>query len=153
MKPLIVLLLVFVLSYAILWWVQPTANFTLAGRIAMAAMLLLTSFGHFKFAEGMELMLPDFLPFKRMWVYATGILEIGAALGLLFSSTFPITGILLIVFFVLILPANIISSIKGVNLETATFDGQGLNYLWFRIPLQLLFIAWVYIMTLSKWAW
>jgi hypothetical protein len=24
------------------------------------------------------------------------------------------------------------------------FDGNGLNYLWFRVPLQILFIVWVY---------
>jgi len=47
-------------------------------------------------------------------------------------------------FFVLILPANIHAAIHHVNLETATNDGNGLNYLWFRIPLQVFYIAWVY---------
>ncbi len=152
MKPLIILLAVFALSSGILWLIKPTVDFALAGRIAIAAMLLLTAFGHFKFAEGMELMLPEFLPYKRQWVYATGILEIAAAVGLLIPSLYPVTGILLIVFFILILPANIISSNKGINIETAAFDGPGMGYLWFRIPLQLFFLAWTYAVTLSRWA-
>lgn len=152
MKPLIVLLTVFLLSVAILWLSRPTVDFALAGRIAMAAMLVLTAFGHFKFAKGMELMLPEWMPFKRQWVYATGILELLAAVGLLVPAAYPLTGVLLIIFFLLILPANVISGLKGVNIEKATFDGPGMSYLWFRIPLQVLFIGWVYLVTLSKWA-
>ena len=33
--------------------------------------------------------------------------------------------------------------------QKATVDGNGLNYLWFRIPLQLLFIAWAYISSIK----
>jgi uncharacterized membrane protein len=152
MKPLIVLLTVFLLSVVILWLSKPAVDFTLAGRISMAAMLVLTAFGHFKFAEGMELMLPEWMPFKRQWVHVTGILELLAAVGLLVPAAYPLTGVLLIIFFLLILPANVISSLKGVNIEKATFDGPGMSYLWFRIPLQVLFIGWVYLVTLSKWA-
>jgi uncharacterized membrane protein len=50
----------------------------------------------------------------------------------------------LIVFFVLLLPANINAAIKHIDYQKGTFEGQGLNYLWFRIPLQILFIVWTY---------
>lgn len=41
------------------------------------------------------------------------------------------------------LPANIIAAKQKINLEKASYDGPGLAYLWFRIPLQVLFIGWV----------
>ncbi|MDJ1492232.1 hypothetical protein QNI19_04770 [Cytophagaceae bacterium DM2B3-1] len=148
MKPLIVLFVVFALSIGIMWLAFASINYMLAGRIALAAMLVLTAFGHFKFVEGMEMMIPDFVPFKRFFVYSTGILEFLAALGLLFDSTFEITGLLLIIFFVLILPSNIQASMHHINIEKGTLDGPGLSYLWFRVPLQILFIGWTYFVTL-----
>lgn len=148
MKPLIVLVVVFALSTGIMWLVSSSINYMLAGRIALAAMLVLTAFGHFKFVEGMEMMIPDFLPFKRFFVYGTGVLELLAAVGLLIDSTFEITGLLLIIFFVLILPSNIQASIRHINIEKGTLDGPGLSYLWFRVPLQILFIGWTYFVTL-----
>jgi uncharacterized membrane protein len=143
MKPLIVLTLVFVLCLGITAIIGH-ADVDLSGRIAMAAMLAFTAVGHFKFTNGMEMMLPPFIPAKKQIVLATGVIEILAAIGLLVSSTIKTTGILLIIFFVLILPANIYAAIKKVNLEKADYNGSGQNYLWFRIPEQLFFIAWVF---------
>jgi uncharacterized membrane protein len=107
-------------------------------------MLLVTAIGHFLYPAGMALMLPDFIPFKKEVIYLTGIIEVAAAIGLLIPRFQKLTAWLLILFFVMILPANIYAAIHHVNLTTATYDGSGLNYLWFRIPLQVLFIAWVY---------
>ena len=55
-----------------------------------------------------------------------------------------IIGIILIVFLLLMLPANIYASMNNVNYQKGTFEGNGLTYLWFRIPLQFLFITWTY---------
>ena len=111
----------------------------------MAVMLLFTAIGHFKFTTGMAMMLPSFIPAKKQIVLATGVIEILAAIGLLVSSTTKIAGILLIAFFVLILPANIYAALRQVNLEKADNSGNGINYLWFRIPEQVFFIAWIYL--------
>lgn len=92
----------------------------------------------------MAMMLPSSIPAKKQIVLATGVIEILAAIGLLVLSTIKITGILLIAFFVLILPANIYAALKNINLEKADNSGNGINYLWFRIPEQVFFIAWVY---------
>lgn len=116
-----------------------------AGRIAMGAMLLFTGTSHFYLSKGMVLMMPDFLPAKLALVYLTGVLEIFLGLGLLFEKTRKISSLLLILFLIAILPANIVAAIKQVNIQTADFTGPGLSYLWFRIPLQVLFIGWVYI--------
>jgi uncharacterized membrane protein len=143
MKPLIVLIAVFLLCLAITAITGHT-NVVISGRIAMSVMLVFTAIGHFKFTAGMTMMLPSFIPAKKQIVLATGFIEILAAIGLLVPSTTTITAILLIIFFVLILPANIYAAMQKVDLEKSTNTGNGLNYLWFRIPEQLLFILWVY---------
>lgn len=143
MKPLLVLIAAFLISLVGLKLVSPEWNYSLAGNIAMATMLLFTAVGHFAFTKGMTMMLPDFIPFKKELVYLTGVIEAAAAIGLLISSLREITAILLIVFFVLLLPANIHAALKNVDYQKGTYDGQGLTYLWFRVPLQLFFIAWI----------
>jgi len=123
---------------------------TQAGNIAMCAMLLFTGISHFFFTKGMVLMMPDFLPAKVFLVYVTGILEILLGLGLCFPKTRKISSKLLILFLILILPANITAAIKQVNMQAADFTGPGLSYLWFRVPLQLFYMGWVYIFGLRQ---
>lgn len=144
MKPLYVLLGSFVGSLLITKLVTGGFDYLLSGRIAMSVMLLFTAVGHFAFTKGMVMMMPDFFPFKRQLVQFTGLIEIAAAAGLLLPATRQTTAWLLIVFFVLILPANINAAIKRIDYQKATYEGPGAGYLWFRIPLQLLFIGWVY---------
>lgn len=143
MKPLLVLIVAFLISLVGLEIVSGEWNYRLAGNIAMASMLLFTAIGHFAFTKGMTMMLPDFVPFRKELVYLTGILEAAAAIGLLIGSSREITAILLIIFFMLLLPANIYAALKNVDYQKGTYDGQGLTYLWFRVPLQLFFIAWI----------
>ena len=145
MKPLIVLLAVFGIALLVIKILQGRLDPALSGRIALAAMLVFTAMAHFAFTRGMAMMLPAFVPAKTAVVYLTGIIEIAAAIGLLITHFRILTGWLLIVFFILILPANIYAAMKHINLEKASFDGEGLSYLWFRIPLQILFIVWTYL--------
>ena len=144
MKPLTILLSVFCVSLLVMKFVRGNAEFALSGKIAMSAMLIFTALGHFAFTEGMSKMLPGFIPFKTETVYLTGVIEILAAIGLLIPNFRVVTAWLLIVFFILILPANVYAAIKHINYQKGTFDGNGLMYLWFRIPLQVLFIVWTY---------
>jgi uncharacterized membrane protein len=144
MKPLFVLIGTFVLSYLAFFIITHNANVYNSGRIAMAAMLVFTSVAHFVFNKGMTLMLPQWMPFKKMIIYLTGIIEIALGIGLVIPLVSYIDGLLLIDFFILLLPANILAANQKVDLEKATYDGNGLSYLWFRVPLQLFFIAWVW---------
>jgi uncharacterized membrane protein len=148
MKPLLVLIAVFTVSIIGLRLFTKEWDYVLAGNIAMMAMLLFTAVGHFAFTNGMMLMLPDFIPAKKLLVYLTGVIEAAAAIGLLIISLREITAILLIVFFTLLLPANIYAAARRVDYQKGTYEGQGLSYLWFRVPLQLFFIAWVYYFSL-----
>jgi uncharacterized membrane protein len=145
MKPLLVLISVFLISLVSIILLSGDYNFALAARIAMSAMLLFTAIAHFVFAKGMSMMLPDFIPYKTVVIWLTGFIEIAAAIGLLIPQIRIITAWLLIVFFILILPANIYAAIKQIDYQKGTFDGNGTTYLYFRIPLQLLFIVWVYL--------
>ena len=117
------------------------------GRAALAIMLIFTGIAHFTMTESMIQMLPEFIPYKKETVYLTGILEISASIGLLIQRLSKLTSILLIVFFLAILPANIVGSIKQVD-----FGGmaEGVSHLYFRIPLQVLFIFWTYYFGIKK---
>lgn len=145
METEIILLGTFLISLIILKIRHKEYRFALSGRIAMSAMLVLTAMGHFMFTKGMAMMLPDFVPLRIGIIYFTGVLELAAAVGLLIPKLRVTTAWLLIVFFILLLPANIYATMHHVNLQTAKLDGAGPDYLWFRIPLQLFFIAWVYL--------
>lgn len=145
MKPLIVLLAVFIVSLLTTKFVRGNFEFALSGRIAMSVMLLFTAIGHFVFTKGMSMMLPDFIPYKTEVVYLTGIIEIAGAIGLFIPNFRILTAWLLIAFFILILPANIYAALKHIDYQKGTFDGNGLTYLWFRVPLQILFIIWTYL--------
>lgn len=142
MAPLIILLA----TFAALYWIDRFAlkgrlGLSFVGRAAMAVMLIATGISHFTNTEEMIAMMPDFTPAKRELVFFTGICELAAVPGLLWSKTSRLASILLLIFFVLVLPANIAGSLKQVQ-----FGGMeyGSWYLVFRIPLQALFIWWVW---------
>jgi len=145
MKPLIVLLSSFIIAIFVVKFIKKNYDFVLSARIAMSLMLCFTAIGHFIFTKGMSMMIPQFIPFKISFVYLTGIFEILLAIGLLIPKLKALTGWALIIFLLLMLPANIYASLNNINFQEGTFDGNGLSYLWFRIPLQILFIIWTYI--------
>jgi len=143
MKPLIVLLVTFFLSLIIARLSTREWSLLFAGNVAMCCMLLLTAFGHFKFTNGMVMMLPPVIPFKTAVVYISGIVEIALGIMLLFPPVRNIAGNLLVILFIVLLPANIYAASINLNIEMANHEGPGYSYLYFRVPLQLLFIGWV----------
>jgi len=144
MEVVTVLAVAFILSTVICRLVKRHWNVIFSGNLAMCIMLCFTAIGHVIYAKGMTMMLPDFIPFKLAIVYITGIMEVIFGILLLGPKYRRMTGIAIIIFFILILPANIYEAVNYVNLETATYNGVGPIYLWFRIPLQLFLIGWVY---------
>ena len=144
MKPLIVLISSFLLTVILVKFINKEYRFLFAARIAMSIMLCFTALGHFIFSKGMSMMVPSVVPFKLSIVYFTGVFEVIIAIGLHIPKIKMISGWVLILFLLLMLPANIYASINNINYQNATFDGKGVQYLWFRIPLQIFFIFWVY---------
>jgi uncharacterized membrane protein len=145
MKPLLVLLISFGFAMVVMKIFTQYDDVALAARIAMSVMLLFTAGGHFAFPRGMKMMLPDYIPVRLGLVYITGVIEIMAAIGLQIGSIRNLTGILLIIFFLLILPANIYAAVKHIDYQKGGKTGNGPLYLWFRIPLQILFIIWTWL--------
>jgi len=142
MTPLIFLLTTFFLLFTINTFVlnnQLTVSFV--GRASLAVMLLVTGISHFTKTNLMMATMPEFMPLKKETVYLTGVLELLAVVGLLIDRTAEITAVCLIIFFLCILPANIIGSLKQVDLGVMA---KGKIYLFFRIPLQIFFILWTY---------
>jgi uncharacterized membrane protein len=148
MAPLIVLLATSAILFAVNKFLAGgRLSTSLIGRIAMSAMLLLTGIAHFTSTDLMVQMMPDVVPFKREMIYFTGVCELAAALGLLWSKTSRLASILLIVFFIAVLPANIAGSLKQVNLGGMEY---GPLYLLFRVPLQVFLIWWVWYFGVRK---
>ncbi|GAA3555503.1 hypothetical protein [Snuella lapsa] len=150
MKPLIVLLGTFIIAITVLKLARNTTDYRLAGRVAMASMLSFTAIGHFMFIDGMKAIIPDFFPLKTEIVFATGVLELVFAIALFYPNIRALTRWALIIFFIAILPANIKAAMHHINYQTGANDGHGVTYLWFRIPLQVFFIVWVYMSTLKQ---
>lgn len=111
---------------------------------------IFTALGHFVFSKGMAMMIPDFLPYKTGIVYITGIFEIVLATGLLLRQYHRGTGWALIIFLLLVFPANIYAAVHQVDYQNATFNGPGMNYLWLRVPAQILYIAWAYVFAVRR---
>ncbi|WP_417939986.1 hypothetical protein [Flavobacterium sp. RS13.1] len=149
METLLVLFGAFTLTLLIIWLTTKRLDLKFSARVAMAIMLVFTAISHFVFTKGMTMMIP-FLPLPTVIVILTGIIELIAAIGLLLPNTKVLTGKLLILFFILLFPANIYAAIHHINLQTADYTGKDISYLWVRIPMQLLFIAWVYFSTINQ---
>jgi uncharacterized membrane protein len=148
MAPLIFLLATFVILYLVdRFALRGRLGMSFIGRAAMAVTLIVTGISHFTNSDPMVAMMPDFIPAKRELVYFTGVCELAAVFGLLWDKTVRLASILLIVFFVLVLPANIAGSLKSVN-----FGGMeyGPLYLLFRVPLQIFLIWWVWYFGLRR---
>lgn len=143
--PLIVLAGTFFISLLLLKWFTRKPNYALAGRVAMAVMLLFTAIGHILFTKGMAMMLPDFIPYKTEVIYATAVIEVVLAVALLAPRLQLWSGWILILYFIGVLPANIYAALHHIDYQSGTLDGPGPRYLWFRVPLQLLFIAWTWL--------
>ncbi|WP_353719674.1 hypothetical protein [Dyadobacter sp. 676] len=150
MAVLIVLIVSFLASLGITWAASGEPATILSGNIAMCIMLQFTALGHFKFPQGIRMMIPPFVPFKKATVFITGLLEIAAGIALLFPAMRHPAGVFLVLFFIALLPANVYAAMHRLDYQKATYDGKGPAYLWFRIPMQLFLIAWVWYFSIRQ---
>jgi uncharacterized membrane protein len=142
MAPLIFLFGSFVLFFLInRFLLKNRFSFSFIGRAALSVMLVVTGLAHFAAPELLVATMPDMMPMKLEMVYLTGVLELLAVVGLLIERLSKLTAVMLIIFFICILPANIVGSFKEVPLGGME---NGPAYLYFRIPLQIFFILWAY---------
>ena len=81
-------------------------------------------------------MVPPFVPAPDLMVYATGVLELLGAAGLVLRATRRLAGRCLALLFVCLIPANIYAAAADIPL-----NGDPATPLWFRIPEQVIYIA------------
>ena len=150
---LLVLILILVAPYLILTLAGTwNSNFgivpAIRARIGLSLFFIFTAIGHFIRTEEMAAMLPLAVPFRIELIYFTGVLELLGAVGVWIPGLTRLTGLLLILMLIGILPANIYSAINRIE-----FGGHGAGpaYLLIRIPFQLFVIWWTYFATEQKW--
>ncbi len=114
---------------------------SLRGRIALSIVFVFTALGHFVKARSMAEMLPPWVHARVPIILATGVLELAFAAGLLLPGRARITGIGIIVFLILVFPANVSAAVRRVDFGG---HGRGPAYLLVRGPLQLLLIFWAW---------
>lgn len=117
-------------------------------RVGLSLFFAFSAIGHFIRTEGMAEMLPPSVPYRIEIIYITGILEFLGAVGVWIPRLTKLTGFLLIVMLIGLLPANIYSALNRVE-----FGGHGAGpvYLLIRIPFQLFAIWWTYFATEQNW--
>jgi uncharacterized membrane protein len=146
---LLVLLLLLVGPYLILSLLGKLApNLWIASakraRVGLSLFFIFTSIAHFRRTEQMAAMVPPVVPYRLALIYLTGAFELLGAIGVWIPRLTKVTGLLLILMLIGLLPANIYSAIHRVD-----FGGHaaGPMYLLVRIPFQLFAIWWTYFAT------
>lgn len=96
----------------------------------------------------MAAMIPPPVPYRIELIYLTGVLEFLGAIGVWIPRLVRLTGLLLILMLIGLLPANVYSAINRVD-----FGGHGVGpaYLLVRVPFQLFVIWWTYFATEQGW--
>jgi uncharacterized membrane protein len=141
-----ILLCILVVPYLLLSaiaaaWPELALDHLFRGRLSLALVFMFTASGHFAKSRPMSDMLPSWVPGRLQIVYATGVLEIAGAIGLLVPRVHRVAGMCLIAFLVAVFPANIYAARKRVDIGG---HAEGPAYLLARAPLQLLLVAWTY---------
>ena len=144
MAPLVIHLTSFLLLYlarSFLRHRNTFFSFTLrAESISIGILFICTGIAHFLATQSMIGMFPEFIPYKKEFVFLSGIFEILAGVSLVLGrGRQEIIGGALILFLILALPFNIYSAVSGSGM-----GAHGVSYLWFRIPLQVFWITWIW---------
>ena len=147
------LLLLLVAPYLILALLERwTGGFKLTSskraRVGLSLFFIFTAIGHFIRTEEMAAMVPPFIPYRVELIYLTGVFELLGAIGVWIPRLARLTGFLLILMLIGLLPANIYSAINRVDFGG---HGSGPAYLLVRVPFQLFAIWWTYFATEQNW--
>ena len=107
-------------------------------RLALALFFLAAGILHFTHTDAFAAIVPPRLPAPELIVRFTGLLELLFAAGLLTPRVRRVTGWLLALYLLAVLPANVYMA-----LENIPFGGRelGAGVLWARVVLQFPLIA------------
>jgi uncharacterized membrane protein len=125
--------------------VTPLTSWGAVGRTSSSVMLLFTGSSHFSsMKDDFVAMLPEPVPKDVRIIYLTGLTEIAGAIGLLIPNTRRAAGMALVVQLAAMFPANVNAALQGIPLR-----GKPPTALWLRAPMQLLYIAVIWLTAIS----
>jgi len=134
------------------WWVARLVRAAApaqrsAARWGVTLLFLFTAVGHFVLTGEMEAMLPASLPLRTEAVLASGVAEVLGALALVPRRSRRLAGWALAAMLVAFLPVNVHAA-----LTRAPMGGHawGPVYLFVRVPLQLVILAWIWRFVLRR---
>lgn len=134
--------------WTVLWMVSKFAfqdslsSHALKGRIAFSFGFIVVGIMHLLKPEELTYMIKGILPYPKLSVYLTGILEIIFAILLHVRNLQKVIGWLIIMYLVAIFPANINVAIQ--NLPPPGGLPPHPWYVWSRLFFQPIYMAWVY---------
>ncbi|MGW5387031.1 DoxX family protein [Nocardia sp. NPDC003963] len=128
--------------------VRRFATWRISAAHGLALLFTMTGIAHFApdsvtvmpSHNDLTAMVPSFVPFADFAVYATGVLELAGAVGLVVAGTRRWAAIGLAALLVIMIPANIHAALDDIPL-----NGEAATPLWFRIPEQVVYF------TLALW--
>ena len=103
--------------------------------------MALAGINHFVMPAAYESIVPEGLPGKRALVYASGVAEIAGAVGVMYRPTRRWGATLLVATLLAVFPANVY---MAINADDYPAVPGGRATLIARLPLQALFVYWVY---------
>lgn len=110
-------------------------------RLALALFFGIAGIAHFIAPTSYLAIMPPYIPWPAAIVALTGLAQILGGLGVLFPNTRRAAGLWLIALLIAVFPANVQAITTGMVIAGNAVPAW---MLWARLPLQLLFIAWVW---------
>ncbi|HTN19584.1 MAG TPA: hypothetical protein VL125_03875 [Pelobium sp.] len=143
---LVVLTAVFLLLCGVSFICFGEIAFSVAGRLALSAMFMLSGVLHSRYREGIYLTYPSFLSqtFRINLVFAISDLQFSFALAFIFADVARIITLFVLIYLFLGLFTQIKACIKNISVKRGNYTGNGIYYLLFKIPEQLFIICWTY---------
>ncbi|MBE9157618.1 DoxX family membrane protein [Nodosilinea sp. LEGE 06152] len=116
-------------------------------RVILAVCMVVAGISHFVVPQPYIRIVPGFLPSPAFLVYASGVIEVLLALGLLVPSTRQLSAWGLVILFIAVYPANLNMAFNHIQIS-------GIPDTWWfqaiRLPFQFVLIAWAYWYTRSE---
>lgn len=137
--PMIILCLL-LLPLSAAWVIGGPGSVRFGGVLGLASAFAFFGIGHFTQTEAMIAMLPEFVPFRRSLVHATGVLEIAIATGFLVPSAHRVAGIAAIGVLIGFFPANIYAAFLHTGMGGHAWgpsilrSGRHCKHFWWRGP-------------------
>lgn len=114
---------------------------TIVARWALAIFFIAAGTGHFVSPEAFIAIIPVWFPWAGAAVFWSGVAEVAGGIGVLIPCLRKAAGWGLIALLVAVFPANVDVALHGMEL----FGGPVPTWvLWVRLPVQGIFIAWVW---------